>query len=388
MDPSLGTTAFQDGQKNEEQDHVLGSLQEHSSELNQADLEYIHSLADDLHKSVANSSPEVEPVQLYEGGILTTANHRSWYRNVHPVTWVHKIYKSHHFGNYVVCNRTSQKLQHLFLAESLKQGKHFDAPESVSQIPHFVKTYKLDLTDLLEPDIANYGNFNEFFSRKLKPDARLIAEENDPNIITSAADSRLSCFESVTSATEFWIKGQSFTIGRLLQDDALAAQFDDGSLAVFRLAPQDYHRFHSPVQGTIATQPVNIGGTYFTVNPMAVNENLNVFTENVRTVSLINLDQQQDGGNGAGVARNEAFDQCVFVSIGALLVGSIKLTGAAESGNKVNKGDELGYFAYGGSTCILLFKKGAVAFDKDLLANSKMKLETLVRMGEHIGTRC
>lgn len=63
------------------------------------------------------------------------------------------------------------------------------------------------------------------------------------------------------------------------------------------------------------------------------------------------------------------------------------MTGGAVTGNSLRKGDELGYFAYGGSTCILLFKKGAVKFDEDLLRNSKKGLETLVRMGEHIGVR-
>ncbi|KAF9990778.1 hypothetical protein BGZ75_010033 [Mortierella antarctica] len=272
----------------------------------------------------------------------------------------------------------THRLQHLFSEESLKQGLHFDAPESVAQIPHFIKTYRLDLSELLEPDIKNYRTFNEFFYRKLRPDARTI--DQDPNSITSAADCRLSCFESISSATKIWIKGKQFTLPRLLQDDALAAQYDEGAIAIFRLAPQDYHRFHCPLQGTIARDPVKIGGTYFTVNPMAVNENLDVFTENMRVVTVMDLEQ-------GGKTGSDAFDQCVFLSIGALLVGSICMTGGGVLGNSLQKGDELGYFAYGGSTCILLFKKGAVQFDEDLLRSSKKGLETLVRMGEHIGVR-
>ncbi|KAG0284317.1 hypothetical protein BGZ97_008238, partial [Linnemannia gamsii] len=207
-------------------------------------------------------------------------------------------------------------------------------------------------------------------------------------VITSAADCRLACFDSISTAQEFWIKGQKFTLATFLQDPALATEFEQGSMAIFRLAPQDYHRFHSPVKGSVATYGdegtaqagKRIGGTYFTVNPMAVNENLDVFTENVRVVSMLDLDQ---GGEGSG----EAFDRCVFVSIGALLVGSIELTGGKVPGTKLEKGDELGYFAYGGSTCILLFKKNAVQFDHDLIENSKKGVETLVRVGEHIGRR-
>lgn len=373
---------------------------------------YIHEMAQRLEATVSNSCANAdEGHPLSDGGILTSANHKTWFPLFHPQQWAHEIYKAHRYGNYVVVDRKTaatewedmpvyarigmhllfackfdhklletHRLQDLFLKESQTQGKHFDDPASVSHIESFIKTYKLDLTELLEPDVSSYKTFNEFFYRKLKADARPIDSKDDPAVITSAADSRLTCFESISSATEFWIKGQAFTLPNLLQDAALAAEFDEGAMAIFRLAPQDYHRFHSPIQGTVAPDrdPVRIGGTYFTVNPMAVNENLDVFTENVRMVSVMNPD---------GAAENQAFDKCVFVAIGALLVGSIELTGGKVPGTKLGKGDELGYFAYGGSTCILLFKKGAVQFDQDLIDSSKKGVETLVRMGEHLGIR-
>ncbi|KAG0377611.1 hypothetical protein BGX24_005773 [Mortierella sp. AD032] len=374
--------------------------------------EYIQEACGRLEATVANScASEDKGHPLSDGGILTSANHKTWFPYVHPHQWVHKIYKAYRYGNDVIVDRKTLKtewedmpvyarigmhllfacqfdhmllethrLQNLFLKESQTQGKHFDDPTSVRHISPFIKTYKLDLTELLEQDVTKYGTFNEFFYRKLKSDARPIDSKDDPTVITSAADSRLACFDSISSATEFWIKGQKFTLQTFLQDDELSTEFDQGAMAIFRLAPQDYHRFHSPVQGMVA-EPKKIGGTYFTVNPMAVNENLDVFTENVRVVSVLDL---EDVGNDNS---NEAFDKCVFVSIGALLVGSIELTGAKVSGTKIKKGDELGYFAYGGSTCILLFKKGAVGFDQDLIDNSKKGVETLVRMGEHIGVR-
>ncbi|KAG0279656.1 hypothetical protein BGZ95_000608 [Linnemannia exigua] len=367
--------------------------------------EYIQQACGRLEATVANScANEEEGHPLSDGGILTSANHKTWFPYVHPHQWVHKIYKAYRYGNYVIVDRKTLKtewedmpvyarigmhllfallethrLQNLFLKESQTQGRHFDDPASVRHIAPFIKTYKLDLTELLEQDMSKYGTFNEFFYRKLKSDARPIDSKDDPMVITSAADSRLACFESISSATEFWVKGQKFTLQTFLQDNELAAEFDQGAIAIFRLAPQDYHRFHSPVQGMVAADrdPKKIGGTYFTVNPMAVNENLDVFTENVRVVSVLDL---EEGGN-------ETFDKCVFVSIGALLVGSIELTGGMVPGTKIMKGDELGYFAYGGSTCILLFKKGAVRFDQDLIDSSKKGVETLVRMGEHIGAR-
>ncbi|KAF9145634.1 hypothetical protein BGX30_007758 [Mortierella sp. GBA39] len=372
--------------------------------------DYVHKSVGRLEATVANScANKGNGDSLSDGGILTSANHKTWFPYVHPQQWIHKVSKEYRYGNYVIVDRKTgkmvwedmpvyarigmhllfacqfdhrlletHKLQHLFLQESQTQGKHFDDPASVSHIEPFIKTYKLDLTELLEENVANYGTFNEFFYRKLKPEARPIDSKDDPTVITSAADCRLAVFDSISTAQEFWIKGQKFTLPTFLQDPELAAEFDQSSIAIFRLAPQDYHRFHSPVKATVSRdrEPVKVGGTYFTVNPMAVNENLDVFTENVRVVSVLDLD---------GVGGNEAFDRCVFVSIGALLVGSIELTGGKVPGTKLEKGDELGYFAYGGSTCILLFKKGTVQFDQDLIESSKKGVETLVRMGEHIG---
>ncbi|KAG0268555.1 hypothetical protein BGZ95_002422 [Linnemannia exigua] len=378
-----------------------------------------------LKASIAKTSPSQDSGRLFDGGILTSANQKKWYHTPLPVNWIQKLSSEYHFGNYVITNRETgtkvwedmpiyarigmhllfagmfdrkvakaHKIQHLFSVESVNQGRNFDAPESVAQIQHFIKTYKLDLSELLEPDVSKYRNFNEFFYRKLKPGARLIHDRMNPNIVVSSADCRLCVFESISSATRVWIKGKSFSLPNLLRDPLLASQFQGGSIALFRLAPQDYHRFHSPVSGVVIEEARGIKGGYVTVNPMAVNnDDVDVFTENVRKVSVIRMDDvvvgdgQQRGSVGGVEGEEKLSEKCVFVSIGALLVGSIQLTGANNAGTRLEKGDELGYFAYGGSTCILLFQAGAVRFDEDLVATSLKGLETLVRMGERIGER-
>ncbi|KAG0373378.1 hypothetical protein BGX24_011776 [Mortierella sp. AD032] len=383
----------------------------------------IRGLEHALKASIAKTSPSQESGRLFDGGILTSANQKKWYHTPLPVNWIQKLSSEYHFGNYVITSRETgtkvwedmpiyarigmhllfagmfdrkvakaHKIQHLFSVESVNQGRNFDAPESVAQIQYFIKTYRLDLSELLEPDVSKYRNFNEFFYRKLRPDARPIHDKTNPNIVVSSADCRLCVFESISSATRVWIKGKSFSLPNLLRDPLLASQFQGGSIALFRLAPQDYHRFHSPVSGVVMEEARGIGGGYVTVNPMAVNnDDVDVFTENVRKVSVIRMDDvvvgdgQQSGGGSEG--EGKLLEKCVFVSIGALLVGSIQLTGAKSAGTRLEKGDELGYFAYGGSTCILLFQAGAVRFDEDLVATSLKGLETLVRMGERIGER-
>ena len=147
----------------------------------------------------------------------------------------------------------------------------------------------------------------------------------------------------------------------------MGSYYEEGSIAICRLAPQDYHRFHSPVDGWVWGLK-SIEGSFYTVNPVAVREELDIFTENKRTVCYI---------------RSDIFGNVAFVSIGATMVGSVNMTVSNES--KINKFDEMGYFAFGGSTVVLLFKKGTIAFDSDLVINSGESLETLVQVGNSIG---
>lgn len=253
-----------------------------------------------------------------------------------------------------------------------RQGKYMDDPSSRKEIRKFVEQFRgvIDLSECLEP-LDSYKTFNEFFYRKLKPDARPIFLKSNPNVVVSAADCRLTAFNSVDEATQFWIKGKRFSVKTLLNDPSLADEFVRGAkMVIFRLAPQDYHRYHMPVSGTIRSIQ-EVPGQYYTVNPIAVNaEQFSVLSENHRVVVTID---------------SPDFGLVIFVAIGATLVGSCNFT--VSVGATLSKGDELGYFAFGGSTIVVLFKENAVELDKDLVENSKESLETLVKMGDRIGAR-
>ncbi|KAM0921199.1 hypothetical protein ACQ4PT_007086 [Festuca glaucescens] len=172
-----------------------------------------------------------------------------------------------------------------------------------------------------------------------------------------------------SGSTASHILGRKFSIEGLLGADAHSDAFINGSLVIFRLAPQDYHRFHVPVSGTVE-KFVEIPGYLYTVNPIAVNSKYcNVFTENKRVVSIISTSE---------------FGKVAFVAIGATMVGSI--TFLKKEGDYVHKGDEFGYFSFGGSTVICVFEKDAIQFDADLVANSERSLETLVEVGTTLGT--
>ncbi|KAI8982378.1 phosphatidylserine decarboxylase-domain-containing protein [Mycotypha africana] len=253
----------------------------------------------------------------------------------------------------------SKAAQRLLTNMTLKQGRRFDSPRSAKEIPAFIKFHNISLDDVARP-LSSFKTFNQFFYRKLKPGSRPIDSPDDAAIAVSPADCRMTVFDSITEATTLWIKGIDFSIKKLLSDTKLATEFEGGSLGVFRLAPQDYHRFHSPVDGTI-TQVKHIEGQYYTVNPMAIRTSIDVFGENSRTV--ISMESKE-------------FGKVIIVCVGAMLVGSIILT--AKVGCFLKRTDELGYFAFGGSTLIVIFEKGKITFDSDLLFNSNRTVETLV----------
>jgi phosphatidylserine decarboxylase len=224
------------------------------------------------------------------------------------------------------------------------------------------------VNEILEP-LESFNNFNEFFYRKLKEGVRPISHPENVDVAVSPADCRLNVFETIDCATEIWIKGKNFNLQNLLLDDNLVSVFNGGSLVISRLAPQDYHRFHLPVSGAIG-ETTHHDGAYYTVNPIAIRESIDVFTENRRAVTLI---------------HSESFGLVLMVAVGAAMVGSIVLT--TQNGQHVQKGDEHGYFAFGGSTVLTLFQKNTITFDNDLIVNSQKPIETYVKMGTSIGRR-
>jgi phosphatidylserine decarboxylase len=244
---------------------------------------------------------------------------------------------------------------------SYKQGRKYDDPTSAREIRSFVNFHQLDMSEVRKP-IEDFKNFNEFFYRQLKPDARPCSAASNTKIIVSPADCRSVVFNTLTEATKIWVKGREFSVERLLgkaypQD---AKRYVNGAMGIFRLAPQDYHRFHIPVDG-ILDKPKLIEGEYYTVNPMAIRSALDVYSENIRYV--VPIDSVSHG-------------RVMVICVGAMMVGSTVIT--RSQGEEVHRAEELGYFKFGGSTILLLFEQGVMRFDDDLIDNSNGALETLV----------
>ena len=240
-------------------------------------------------------------------------------------------------------------------------GWYMNCQLSAKRIHSFVTEHQINL-DECEINKANqYKSFNDFFYRKLKTDARPIG-----NNIVSPADGKILVFQDINEISTFFIKGMEFTLKAFLKNNKLASKYQNGSMAIIRLAPSDYHRYHFPVTGTVG-ESINISGYYYSVSPLALRNSLKIFCENKREYCIL---------------QTKEYGDVVICDVGATMVGSIIQTYRANS--EVKKGEEKGYFAFGGSTLVLLFEKDKIRFDDDLVTNTKNHLETYVRMGENI----
>lgn len=264
----------------------------------------------------------------------------------------------------------TSKVRSMLVAQSVGEGKKMNDPSSKSKIAGFIEQYGLDVNEIRDP-IESFPHFNAFFYRHLKPGVRPVDGLDDDSIVVSPADCRMSVFKKMTDATKVWVKGSDFTVEKLLgprQD--LLPYFTNPTLVIARLAPQDYHRVHFPVSGTMG-KITEISGTLYTVNPVAVRQEINVYTENVRHILELNTDK---------------FGKVIMIMVGATMVGSVNVNPQfKKEGTRFEKGEDAGYFAFGGSTTLLLFQPGSVTLDQDLVDFSTKPIEVLLRVGQKIG---
>ena len=241
-------------------------------------------------------------------------------------------------------------------------GKRMNHPKTREKVAPFIRDYSMDANDFLDsPD--SYEHFNAFFYRKLKKDARPIADTD----IVFPADGRHLGFEQAEDVSGVFVKGQKWDLLKLIGNNDLYEEFKGGSLVLSRLCPVDYHRYHFPMAG-IAGKTELINGPLFSVSPIALRNNLNYMWENKRTRTVL---------------KTPNHGKVLIMEIGATCVGSIHQSYKADT--KITKAQEKGYFAFGGSSIITIFQKDQVTLDKDLLENSVKQQELYAKMGDSMG---
>lgn len=236
-------------------------------------------------------------------------------------------------------------------------------PRSRRQIPDFVSQYRVDVSQAVIPD-GGFASFNDFFIRRLKPGMRPI--DSDPTHLIAPADSRLQV-NTLSPDSRLAVKGMRWRLSQLLGTDAFDDEFNGGLCLCFRLAPCDYHRFGYPddgIQGPVHT----LSGRLHSVNPLAMRHKEDILATNYRQWCLV---------------KSERFGTMIQVEVGAMIVGSI--VQRRLQGGHCRRGEEKGYFQFGGSTLLLFLKPDRVVMDTDIRDYSSKGIETLVQYGEAVG---
>ena len=238
-------------------------------------------------------------------------------------------------------------------------GRYLSSAHSKWLISKFIERNEINM-DIYEE--CDYSSFNDFFTRKIKPDCRPVPEDLD--VLISPCDC-LATVYPIQENTTFSIKNTEYTLRSLLRSPRLAKRFRGGYAYVLRLTVEDYHRYLYSVSGK-QSKNYHIDGTYHTVNPIA-NDYLPIYKENTREDTVI---------------HSKEFGDVLQMEVGALLVGKIS---NHKQSTVVTRGEEKGFFEYGGSTIVVLTQKGRVTPRSDLLTNSKNGYETKVLQAHPLG---
>jgi len=245
-------------------------------------------------------------------------------------------------------------------------GWRMNRPGSAAKIPAFIRDYDIRMQDFVEPQ-GGFANFNEFFYRKLADGARPL--NADDNSVVFPADARHMAFADIAAAEGIFIKNQRWDLAALLGDADLAREYANGSLLLSRLCPVDYHRFHFPVAGKASAAKL-IDGPLASVSPLALRGQVDWLWRNKRYICSI---------------ESEQFGKVLFIDVGATCVGSVHQS--YQAGSQVSKGQEKGYFAFGGSTVICIFPQGSIKFCNDLLEHSARQCELFAHMGDKCASK-
>ena len=236
--------------------------------------------------------------------------------------------------------------------------------QSREKIAPFIKDFQIDTSEFLK-EPTQFRTFNDFFTRKLKPEARPFAGGDTIAILPT--DGRYLVFPDISTVDGFYVKGKKFDLHLLIRDEFLFELYKKGSMVITRLCPTDYHRFHFPCACTPA-QSKRINGPLYSVNPLALRNRIRTLSENKRVLTEL---------------KTEAFGKVLWIEVGATCVGSIKQTYTPD--RLYNKGDEKGYFEFGGSCILLFFQEKKIEFATDLISSSKEHIEVKGKLGQPLG---
>jgi len=276
---------------------------------------------------------------------------------------------------FIYDNPFGQLLAPIIASKPISQlyGCYQDWSISKNKVPPFVEKFSIDLSIYKAGSVStenkenSYKSFNEFFIREFENNERTFIEDNDR--MPAFCEARYFGHHEINDNVKIPVKGKLLNSKDLLGGSKWSSTFEGGPLLVARLCPVDYHRYHYPLSGR-TLDSFQIKGQYHSVNPLALKSKPEIFIVNERRASIL---------------ETEEFGKLAYIEVGAAMVG--KIIQRHDESTLHRKGDEKGYFLFGGSTVILLGEKGKWSPSADILSNTKNGIETYLHLGDEVALR-
>jgi phosphatidylserine decarboxylase len=252
-------------------------------------------------------------------------------------------------------------------------GNKQDSSNSAKKVLPFIQDFQIKIDDyqkgsLEDNEIINsYKSFNEFFIRKFVDGKREFTAEADK--MGAFSEARYFGYEKITDNLTIPVKGTYLKAKDLIGNSELAKDFEGGPLMIARLCPVDYHRYHYPDNGK-TINAFSISGDFHSVNPIALKHRGDIFIKNERRVSII---------------ETENFVKVAYIEVGSTSVG--KIVQSFDENKKFEKGDEKGYFLFGGSTVVILGEPGKWKPSLDIIKNTLDGIETYIHLGDEVALK-
>jgi phosphatidylserine decarboxylase len=279
------------------------------------------------------------------------------------------------FIKFLYTSFAGQKMGNIFTNKyfSKAYGAIQDFPSSHKKVRPFIEKFNINM-DEYEPGTRpaldqrdSYRTFNEFFVRRFKLGARDFI--NEPHRMPAFAEARYVGFEAINDKEHYPVKGHYLKAKDLVGNAQVAKIFEGGPLLIARLCPVDYHRYHYPDNGKVLDE-YRVSGAYDSVNPFALKYKNQIFIKNERHVSIL---------------QTENFGRLAYIEVGAICVG--KIVQSHLWNEPFSRGEEKGYFLFGGSTVVLLGEKGAWKPSDDIIKNTSNGIETYLHLGTEVAVK-
>ncbi len=279
------------------------------------------------------------------------------------------------FIKFLYCSVAGQKMGSFFTNKFFSKAYGFfqEIPLSHRKVRPFIEKFNIPIQDYesgslkaLDPK-DSYKSFNEFFIRKFKLGKRSFVHQ--PERMPAFAEARYVGFESIDNEKSYPVKGKYLHAKDLIGNAEVAKIFEGGPLVIARLCPVDYHRYHYPDNGKVIDH-FRVAGVYDSVNPFALKYKNQIFIENERYVTIL---------------QTENFGRIAYIEVGAICVG--KIVQSHPWNKPFLRGEEKGYFLFGGSTVIIVGEKGKWKPSEDLMKNTADGFETYLQLGQEVAVK-